>query len=280
MQELQGRVAVITGAAEGIGKAIAQRAAAEGMRLMLADIDPERLGATVAELSAAGAEVDGRRVDVSRADEVAALADAAWARFGAVHLLVNNAGVALARSAWETSEQDWAWVMGVNLYGVAHSLRAFVPRMLTQEDEGHIVNTASVAGLVSEPALAAYNVSKFGVVTLSEGLHHDLALRKARIGVSVLCPGWVRTRIADAERHRGADERIDPSRLDPVTALTGLSIRKAVQNGIAPEQVAAEVFDAVRRERFYILTHPESRAGIRMRMEDILNDRQPSLVPI
>lgn len=280
MQELQGRVAVITGAAEGIGKAIAQRAAAEGMRLMLADIDPERLGATVAELSAAGVEVDGRRVDVSRADEVAALADAAWARFGAVHLLVNNAGVALARSAWETSEQDWAWVMGVNLYGVAHSLRAFVPRMLTQGEEGHIVNTASIAGLVSEPALAAYNVSKFGVVTLSEGLHHDLALRKARIGVSVLCPGWVRTRIADAERHRGADERIDPSSLDSVTTRTEQSIRKAVQNGIAPEQVATEVFDAVRRERFYILTHPESRAAIRMRMEDILNDRLPSLVRI
>lgn len=280
MQVLKDKIAVITGGAEGIGKAIAVRAAAEGMKLVLADIDAAKLELTVAELSAAGVEVLGRRVDVSSADDVEALAAAAYARFGKVHLLINNAGVALARSAWETTQKDWDWVMGVNLYGVSHSLRSFVPRMLAHAEEGHIVNTASVAGLLSEPALAAYNVSKFGVVTLSEGLHHDLVLRKARLGVSVLCPGWVKTRIADAERHRGADERTDPATLDPVTAMTGLSIRKAVQQGISPAQVADAVIDAVKNGRFYILTHPESKNGIRTRMEDILNERLPSLLPI
>ena len=280
MKELQGKVAVITGAAEGIGRAIAEQAAAKGMKLALADIAEAKLNETVAALRAGGAEVEGVQMDVSRAEQVEALAARAFERFGSVHLLVNNAGVALAKSAWETTPADWDWVLGVNLYGVIHGIQAFVPRMLENGEEGHIVNTASVAGLISQPAMAAYNVSKFGVVTLTECLHHDLTLRQARLKASVLCPGWVRTRIAEAERHRDADQRTDPSQLDPVTTKTGLTMFKAVQQGIAPEQVAEAVFTAVENGRFYIFTHPESKAGVGVRMEDILRERPPTLVSV
>jgi NAD(P)-dependent dehydrogenase (short-subunit alcohol dehydrogenase family) len=280
MQDLKGKVAVITGGAEGIGKAIAVAAAAEGMKLVLADIDADKLNATVEELAGTGAEVIGLRTDVSQESSMQALADAAFERFGNVHLLVNNAGVALAKSAWETTQKDWEWVMGVNLYGVTNGLRAFIPRMLEKGEEGHIVNTASIAGLLSEPALAAYNVSKFGVVTLSEGLHHDLTLRKAKINVSVLCPGWVKTRIAEAERHREADQRTDFTKIDKVSVMTGMSIMKAVQNGIEPQQVAGDVINAVKTNKFYILTHPHTKAGIQIRMEDILQERAPTLLPI
>ena len=238
------------------------------------------LNETVAALRASGAEVEGVRVDVSKAEQVEALAARAFERFGNVHLLVNNAGVALAKSAWETTIADWEWVLGVNLYGVIHGIRAFVPRMLEKGEEGHIVNTASVAGLVSQPAMAAYNVSKFGVVTLTEGLHHDLTLRKTKLKASVLCPGWVKTRIAESDRHREADERTDPRQLDTVSAKTGLSMFKAVQQGIAPEQVADDVFAAVENEKFYILTHPETKAGVHVRKEDILKERPPTLLPV
>jgi len=280
MQDLKGKVAVITGGAEGIGKAIAVAAAAEGMKLVLADIDADKLNATVEELAGTGAEVIGLRTDVSSESSVQALADTAFGRFGNVDLLINNAGVPLAKSAWETTQKDWEWVMGVNLYGVTNGLRAFIPRMLEKGEEGHIVNTASIAGLLSEPALAAYNVSKFGVVTLSEGLHHDLTLRKAKINVSVLCPGWVKTRIAEAERHREADQRTDFTKIDKVSVMTGMSIMKAVQNGIEPQQVASDVINAVKSNKFYILTHPHTKAGIQIRMEDILQERAPTLLPI
>ncbi|HRA24386.1 MAG TPA: SDR family NAD(P)-dependent oxidoreductase, partial [Usitatibacteraceae bacterium] len=188
--------AVITGAAEGIGRAIAEEAAERGMRLVLADIDAARLEATVAALRATGAEVEGLRTDVSKAAEVDALADFAFSRFGGVRLLVANAGVACAKPVWETTPGDWEWVMGVNLYGVTNALRAFLPRMLASGEPGHVSATASMAGLLSLPSMAAYNASKHAVVTVMEGLHHDLTARGARIGASVLCPGWVRTRIA------------------------------------------------------------------------------------
>jgi len=280
MKVLKDRVAVITGGAEGIGKAIAHAAAAEGMKLVLADIDESTLSATVSELKAQGADVLGVKTDVSRFEDVAALAQTAFAAFGNVHLLVNNAGVAVAKSAWETTQQDWDWVMGINLYGVTHALRAFLPTMLEKGDEGHIVNTASLAGLISEPAMAAYNVSKFGVVTLSEGLHHDLTLRGAKVKVSVLCPAWVKTRIIDSERHRNAAERSDPATLHPVSLKTGASIVQAVQNGIPPEKVAADVIEAVKAERFYILTHARSKMAVQVRMEDIIQERAPTLLPI
>jgi NAD(P)-dependent dehydrogenase (short-subunit alcohol dehydrogenase family) len=280
MQELKKKVAVITGAAEGIGKAIALAAANEGMRLVLADISAEQLDKTVNQIRQSGASVIGVVTDVALEHEVQALADRAYAEFGNVHLLVNNAGVAFAKSAWETSAKDWEWIMGINLYGVTHALRIFVPRMLANNEDGHIINTASLAGLVSEPALAAYNASKFGVVTITEGLYHDLTLRHSKIGVSVLCPGWVKTRITDSERHREPADRSKPEELEKVSLKTGMAIAKAVDAGISPTLVADAVFEAIKNNNFYILTHPESKAAVHIRTEDILQGRAPSLLPI
>lgn len=284
MKNLQGKVAVITGAAEGIGKGIAIRAAAEGMKLVLADINAAKLELTVAEFKANGVEVIGVPTDVAREEQINALAEQAFAKFGNVHLLVNNAGVAVAKPAWEATQQDWDWVMGVNFYGVTHALRAFVPTMLKHGEEGHIVNTASMAGLTSQPSLATYNASKHAVVTVSEGLHHDLTLRQSRIKVSVLCPGWVKTGVAHSERNRAAagagnDGEATPA-VDAVTLKVGMSIMQAVQNGIPVAQVADEVFDAIASERFYILTHPEMKQAIQIRMEDILQQRAPTMLKI
>ena len=280
MQELKGKVAVITGAAEGIGKAIAVAAAAEGMRLVLADISDALLNSTVQELRANGTEVIGVVTDVAKESDIQTLADQAYAQFGHVHLLVNNAGVAFAKSAWETTAKDWEWIMGINLYGITHALRIFIPRMLASDEVAHIVNTASVAGLIAEPALAAYNVSKFGVVALSESLHHDLSLRKSKIGVSVLCPSWVKTRIIDAERNRKTEDRIQADQLEKVSQKTGAAINKAVEAGISPQQVASDVITAVKANTFYILTHPETKAAVAIRSEDILQGRPPTLLPI
>lgn len=276
MQDMNGKVAVVTGAAEGIGKAIARRAAAEGMRLVLADIDARALASLAEEFAAAGVEALAVRTDVSDPAQVDALADAAFERFGAVHLLVNNAGVAVAKSVWETTPEDWQWVMGVNLYGVTNGLRAFVPRMLAGGEAGHIVNTASVAGLLSMPALAAYNASKFAVVTVSEGLYHDLALRDAPIGVSVLCPSWVKTRIIESGRNRSGGDQGGAAETSAHSRKIGQAVFQAVQAGIAPEDVSEAVFAAVRTGRFYILTHPDSRTGVKIRMEDIVHDRRPT----
>lgn len=280
MKDLKNKVAVITGAAEGIGKAIAVAAAAQGMKLVMADISASKLDATVAELKAQGTEVLGVVTDVAQESAVQNLADQAFTQFGNVHLLVNNAGVAFTKSAWETTAQDWEWIMGVNLYGVTHALRAFIPRMLAKGEEGHIVNTASMAGMISAPALAAYNVSKFGVVTLSEGLYHDLTLRQSKLGVSVLCPSWVNTRIIESERNRDAAQRTDVDKLERISAKASANITKAVQNGLSPDEVARQVIDAVQANQFYILTHPDSLAAVHVRAQDILENRQPTLMPI
>ncbi|MBP9906714.1 MAG: SDR family NAD(P)-dependent oxidoreductase [Rhodoferax sp.] len=278
MKNLKGKVAVITGGAEGIGKALAVLAASQGMKLVLADIDAARLDATVAAFTAQGIEAIGVRTDVSKADQVDHLAELAFERFSNVHLLCNNAGVACAKPVWETTPGDWEWVVGVNLYGVANGLRSFIPRMLANGEEGHIVNTASIAGLISSPSLAAYNATKHAVVTLTEGLHHDLKLRNAKIKASVLCPAWVKTRISASERNRTAGEAFDASKLDPVTLRIGGAIQQAVADGIAAEKVARDVFDAIDSEHFYILTHPDSAAAVRIRMEDILEDRAPTML--
>lgn len=278
MQNLNNKIAVITGAAEGIGKAIALQCAAQGMKLVLADIDVEKLTATVNEIRQGGAEVIGQVTDVARSEAVEKLADLAFSSFGNVHLLVNNAGVALAKTAWETTESDWNWLMGINLYGVTHALRAFIPRMLEKGEEGHIVNTASIAGLITAPSLAAYSVSKFGVVTLSEGLQHDLTLRGAKINVSVLCPAWVKTRITDSERHRASEERSHAAQFDKISGQIGMAVIHAVEAGISTEEVAAATLEAVKTNQFYVLTHPHTLKGIEVRMQDILQMRAPTLL--
>ena len=276
MNEFPGKVAVITGAASGIGRAIAVRAAHEGMRLVLADIEAGPLEQTAAALRATGAEVLAVPTDVSRAEEVAALAERTVATYGAVHLLFNNAGVATGGPIWERPLAEWEWVMGVNLWGVVHGVRSFVPLMLAQEDSGYIVNTASIAGLVTAPALGIYTVTKHAVVALSEILAAELAQRDAHITVSVLCPSWVQTRIIEAGRNRPAIIQNAAASGDSDDLARSAAIRQLVDSGLPPEQVAAEVFAAIREERFYILTHPESKEWIRRRMENILAMPDPT----
>ncbi len=282
MKEFQGKVAVITGAASGIGRALAEKSAQEGMKVVLADIEEQALMRISQELEAAGASVLAVQTDVSKAGDVEALAQKAFDIYGAVHLLFNNAGVGAGTIIWESTLADWEWTMGVNLWGVIYGIRAFVPRMLEQDTEGHIVNTASVAGLTSGPDLGIYKVTKQGVVTLSETLYHELALRGAKVKASVLCPGFVNTQIMDSFRNR-------PSRLQNVPAEEKMGpegeallqfMRQAMEAGMPPHQVADIVFQAIRDEKFYILTHPELKEAIRVRMEDILQERHPTFIPI
>ncbi|MFZ9626599.1 MAG: SDR family NAD(P)-dependent oxidoreductase, partial [Burkholderiaceae bacterium] len=204
MERFADRVAVITGAASGFGLAFAQRAALLGMRLVLADVEAAPLERAAAQLVATGANVRAFQTDVSNAEQMAQLADRAFSEFGAVHLLFNNAGVAPVGLIWEQSAADWQWVLGVNVMGVANGLRSFVPRMLEQNDDSHIVNTASVAGFISPTTMGLYSASKHAVVTISETLHHDLRAVGSSIGVTVLCPAFVPTGIAQSERNRPA----------------------------------------------------------------------------
>ena len=276
MREFKDRTAVITGAASGIGLALAQRAAREGMRLVLADIDEAKLAEAARTLPVAADALCARRVDVSREEDVAALADEAFGRFGGVHLLCNNAGVGLTRLAWELTTADWEWILGVNLWSVVHAVRHFVPRMLAQDGESHIVNTASVAGLLSTPAMAAYNVSKHGVVTLSETLYTELRAQQAKIGVSVLCPAWVPTAIHTSERNRPAHfgEAAPPS---AASAAYQERMGQAVKSGrLTADDMASAVFDAVAADRFYVIPHSRIKQAVRLRMEDILEDRNPT----
>ena len=276
MKEFRGRTAVITGAASGIGLELARRAAAEGMNLVLADIEATKLDAAAASLGIDAGRVLAQRTDVSREDEVKALADAAFARFGGVHLLCNNAGVGLTRLAWELTTADWEWILGVNLWSVVHAIRHFVPRMLAQEGESHIVNTASVAGLLSTPAMAAYNVSKHGVVTLSETLYTELRAQQAKIGVSVLCPAWVPTAIHTSERNRPQrfGEAAPPS---AASAAYQERMGQAVKSGrLTADDMANAVFDAVAADRFYVIPHGRIKQAVRLRMEDILEERNPT----
>lgn len=280
MKDFAGKVAVITGGADGIGKALAEKAASLGMRLVLADIDTARLEKTAQELrDEYKVDVITQRTDVSQEEAVRALADRAFGEFGKVHLLFNNAGVAAGGNAWETTTKEWNWVLGVNLYGVVHGLQAFLPRMLEAGEEGHIVNTASAAGLTSQPSMATYNVSKHGVVTLSEGLYQDLQLRKSSISVSVLCPAWVKTRIADMTRYDTEERHIDLSKLDSVARKTARAVEQAVENGIPPQQVAEVTFNAIAENHFYILTHDMVKIAVQLRLKDIAEGRQPRLVP-
>jgi len=276
MQELKDRVAVITGGASGIGLAIAKRFAREGMKLVLADVEEDALRKVEQEFRKAGVPVLAIRTDVSRSHDVERLAEKTLATFGAVHLVCNNAGVAPGGVVWESTVADWEWVLGVNVWGVIHGVRVFVPIMLRQDTPCHIVNTASVAGLLSVPGMGIYCVSKHAVVTLSECLHHDLTERGSKIGVSLLCPAFVPTGIVDSERNRPALLR-NPSRArTPEDQAREEQMRHAVQSGrVSAEMVADMVLDAIRKERFYIFTHPRIKPAIQSRMEDVLNERNP-----
>ena len=276
MKDFKDKVAVITGAASGLGLAMAHRFAAEGMKLVLADVEEEALRKVETEFRKAGVPVLGIKTDVARSHDIERLAEKTLATFGAVHILCNNAGVAPGGVVWENTQADWEWVMGVNVWGVIHGVRTFLPIMLRQDTECHVVNTASVAGMLSVPGMGIYCVSKHAVVTLTECLYHDLQQRGAKIGVSVLCPAFVPTGIIDSERNRPAALRNTPRPKTPEELERDESSRHAVQSGrITPDQVAGMVFDAITADRFYILTHPKIKRAIQSRMEDILEGRQP-----
>jgi NAD(P)-dependent dehydrogenase (short-subunit alcohol dehydrogenase family) len=272
MEDLQGKVAVITGGASGIGRAVAERAAAEGMKIVLGDIEEGPLARAADDLAAAGAEAVGVRTDVADRASVEALRDRALDRFGAVHLVHNNAGIGLGGPIWEVTEEDWRWILGVNLWGVIHGVATFTP-LLLEQGEGHIVNTASVAGLIVAPFLGPYNATKQAVVAISETLFKDLQTIATPVGVSVLCPGFVQTRIAESDRNR---PDWAPDRDTTGAAEVQGVVQNLVDGGIAPATVADRVIDAVRTNTFYILTHPELDIAITTRFDDIVQGRAPS----
>jgi NAD(P)-dependent dehydrogenase (short-subunit alcohol dehydrogenase family) len=249
LREFDGRVAVVTGGASGIGFSLASAFAAEGMKIVLGDIEVPALDEAVGKLEATGAEVIGVVTDVSDGAQVQALADAAVDRFGAIHIACNNAGVGGGGLSWEAPIAMWDWVLGVNLWGVIHGLRAFVP-ILMQQPQAHVVNTASIAGLEAGPFMGPYNASKHAVVAISETLHHEMAMMAPHVKVSVLCPGWVRTRIADSARNRPEGEEDAAGE----SVLSGL-LHTLIDKGMSADEVAAKVLVAIRTEQFWILPH-------------------------
>ncbi len=277
MKDLKGKVAVVTGAASGIGLETARLFTREGMKVVLSDVEEGPLFKVEKEMKADGAEVLSVVTDVSKSDDVEALAQKTLDAFGAVHVLFNNAGVSgVLTSIWETTLKDWEWILGVNLYGVVHGIRTFVPIMLKQDTPCHIVNTASLAGITAGPALGAYKVSKHGVFSLSETLYHELTRQKSKIKVSVLCPWWTRTGMMESDRNRPATLLNQEGKSDPGLERVEQILRHVIETGKPPEEVADIVLQAIREERFYIFTHEGSLDHVKLRMEDILNNRNPS----
>ncbi|MDE2416280.1 MAG: SDR family oxidoreductase [Burkholderiales bacterium] len=282
ISDFKNKTAVLTGAGSGFGLECARIGARLGMNLVLADVQQDALDRTVAEMQAAGAQVLAMKVDVSKAGQVEALGAATLARFGAPHFVFNNAGVGAGGLIWENTAADWDWVIGVNLMGVAHGIRVFTPMMLeaAAKDpawQGHIVNTASMAGLLNAPNMGIYGASKHAVVSMSETLYQDLALVTEQISASVLCPYFVPTGISQSHRNRpqdpgGQDQK--PTR----SQLIGQAMSdKAVGSGkITAAEVAQKVFDAIAANQFYIYSHPKALASVQVRMEDVLLGRNPT----
>jgi NAD(P)-dependent dehydrogenase (short-subunit alcohol dehydrogenase family) len=279
MKELNGKVAVITGAGSGFGREFARLGAREGMKLVLADVQREALDAVVAELKGAGADVIGEIVDVADSGQVARLADRAFQAFGPVHLLMNNAGVGGGGYLWENTDKDWSWVLGVNLMGVVHGIQHFVPRMLEANRHGtpgHIVNTASMAGWLCAPLMGVYNVSKHAVVALTETLHHDLRLAGSTIGVTALCPAFVPTGIAESHRNR-PKTLMNPTPQTTSQKMAQAASEKAVSSGrMTAEQVAQMTFDAVRNDRYYVFTHPQILPSVEARFVAAVHGDAPA----
>jgi len=287
LKDFKNRVAVVTGAASGMGLAFAHRFAEEGMAVVAADIESEPLAMAEAALKAKGAKVLAVRTNVMSEDDVNTLADKAFATFGNVHIVCNNAGVAataatLRSRPWESPLSDWEWTWGVNFMGVLYGIRAFIPRMLENGEEGHIVNTASMAGLVT--AANPYNISKHSVVCLTEGIYKEFKGMGAKLSASVLCPGLIKTAIMDAERNRpselGGHAATDVSAQRPEVQQFAAAFRAAIDHGYEPEEVARQVFEAVRDDKFYIFpAQANVLESVKTRMTDIIEQRNPTLGP-
>jgi NAD(P)-dependent dehydrogenase (short-subunit alcohol dehydrogenase family) len=271
------RVAVVTGAASGIGLALAERFAAEGMKIVMADIEVAALASAETTVRRQASAVLAVKVDVARHEDVERLARETYATFGAAHVLCNNAGVAVIGAAHEHSLADWQWVINVNLWGVIHGVRAFLPRMLAGGDEGHIVNTASMAGLTTAPFMSVYDVTKHGVVALSECMYKELRLMSAPIGVSVVCPGLVDTAIMRSSRNRPADLS-EEGKAGPMAQAFGQALSDRLAGGYSPSEVAEQVIAGIREDRFYIVpAQPEVKSSIGIRAQDLLELRNPTL---
>ncbi|RZI84524.1 MAG: SDR family oxidoreductase [Rubrivivax sp.] len=282
MMNLQaGQTAVITGAGSGFGLELARLGARQGLNLVLADVQQDALDAVKAELTGLGAKVVALRGDVSRAEDVEALAVACKERFGAPHIVINNAGVAHGGLIWEHTTRDWEWVLGVNLWGVIHGVRVFTPLMLeaARQDpswRGHIVNVASMAGLLNSPNMGAYNVSKHAVVSLSETLYQDLALVTEQVHCSVLCPYFVPTGIHESHRNRPAELRSE-GRPTPSQLIAQAMSTKAVTSGrVSASDVAQLVFKAIEQGQFYVYSHPQALGMVQTRLEDVVQARNPT----
>lgn len=263
---------MVTGAASGIGFAMAQRFAEEGMRVVLADIENESLALSCSELAAKGHEAASYRIDVSRPEDVKGLADFAFGRYGSVQVLCNNAGVGMGGVVWEHSPEDWAWLLGVNVIGVVNGIREFVPRMLGQGDDCHIVNTASAAGLDARPWLGMYSATKYAVVAISEALEAELRMRGSKIGVSVLCPAVVNTRIGESERNRPEGTSAGPKELSADAQAFETAFRAALAQGLPASRVADLVLEGMKQGRLYITTNAETEARVRDRLGRVLAD--------
>jgi NAD(P)-dependent dehydrogenase (short-subunit alcohol dehydrogenase family) len=280
MKTFSGRTAVITGAASGFGLEAARIAAREGMNVVMADVQPDALELSAQEVRGLGAPVLALRVDVSQAADVEALGAATRERFGAPHFVFNNAGVGAGGLIWEHTVHDWEWVVGVNLMGVAHGVRVFVPMMIdaARADpgyEGHVVNTASMAGLLSPPNMGVYNVTKHAVVALSETLYQDLSLVTDQVTASVLCPFFVPTGIHQSHRNRPA-HLPGPAPTHSQMIAQAMSEKAVTSGKVTAAQVARFVFDAMRERRFYVYSHPHALASVRTRLEDVVQSRNPT----
>jgi len=279
MRDVTGRVAVITGGASGIGRGMAEVFAAAGMKIVLADVDEARVVATARALEKSGAEVLPLRTDVSKQAEVDLLARRALDTFGAVHVVCNNAGVAHGGvPTWESTLHHWEWIVGVNLMGVVHGVRTFTP-ILLEQGEGHIVNTASMAGLITGAGNALYGVTKHAVVALSEALFNELRAVNASVHVSVLCPGWINTEILRSSERNQPDEvrsHRPEHRTSPEAEIRRKQVEGLLASGLSPVKVGELVLAAIREERFWILTHPEWKGAIRHRLENVLEERDPT----
>ncbi len=279
MKDLVDRAAWITGAASGIGLALAHRLAAERMKLVLVDVEPGPLAEAEAALKAAGATVLALRADVSKASEVEAAAKRALDTFGTIQLIVNNAGVGGGGGPmWKLSEADWKWTVDDNVYGVIHGIRYLLAPLVESGLEGHVVNTASIAGLTSTPFMGPYTATKHAVVSLSECLSKELELAKVNVGVSVLCPGFVKTRIHQSHRNRpGEQQKVDDN---PLAQKFAAVLNNLVESGQPASKIADEIVAAVRAPKFYILTHPEMKPAVEHRMRQILDEQQPGIDPM